>query len=207
MGNYYIRENGIWLGPMSLTEFEFRKSNTEKLLYWHPDYCPNKVLHPQLCSHTKTWVKPIEENHAQEDSGRVHHKQVILDARPLDPDEPDSDPDSERVKKGKTSRVPDQFDRSGDEKSLKYKLSIIIIGFLLVLLAGFYVNSKLSIMFYQDLIIQESVKDIEYVTQNMIMETMEIQEDIDSLNAVMGREFKAIRQEISDIRESLKKAQ
>jgi len=202
MDSYYIKEGNVWLGPLSEHEFEHRKAGSDEFVYWKPGFCPNLVLHPHLCSHTKSWVKPpiaTEDNPSEE-----LHKPVILNAKPLDPeDEMPEAPVEEDKKSTKETEVKKVLEKTSKDPGMAFKLFVIIIGFILVFIAGFYVNSKLSVMFYQDIIIQESVKDIEYYTRDMINETKEIRNDIDTLNAVMGREFKAIRKEISEVRTDL----
>ena len=201
MDGYYIREENVWLGPLSEYEFKIRKAESDEFEYWEPGFCPNHVLHPHLCSHTKTWVKPPVP---PKDKSEELHKQVILNAKPLDREDEIPEVPSTAEKHSKETEVKKTREKALREPGMAFKLFVIIIGFMLVFAAGFYVNSKLSVMFYQDIIIQESVKDIEYYTRDMINETKEIRNNIDTLNAVVGREFKAIRKEINEIRTDLK---
>ncbi len=204
MDSYYIKEGNVWLGPLSEHEFEHRKAGSDEFVYWKPGFCPNLVLHPHLCSHTKSWVKP--QIATEDKPSEELHKPVILEAKPLDRDDEMIETPAQEGNKPAKEKVNKTRKETSKDPGMAFKLFVIIIGFLLVFIAGFYVNSKLSVMFYQDIIIQESVKDIEYYTRDMINETKEIRNDIDTLNAVMGREFKAIRKEISEVRTELYKS-
>lgn len=222
MKNYYIKEGGEWFGPMSVNEFEARKRDKDQIEYWKPEFCVNRVLHPQLCDHSKTWVKPppiaekpVEPEQTLKTPEEPLKKQVILHAEPLDikeekvissEDQKKSDNIPEKTMPTKTEdniKQTEIIDKPGKASGFTFKLSIIIIGFILVFGAGFYANSKLSVMFYQDIIIQESLKNIEYYTRDMVNETKEVKTDIDSLNAVMTREVKALKKQMKEMESEL----
>jgi len=228
MDNYYIKDGKTWYGPMSEDEFEAHKTDKDQIIYWKPEFCVNRVLHPQFCDHAKTWVKPtvveekpveveklVEVEEPEQVSEELLKKQVILHAEPLETKAEKTEvPGNQK----KTEDIPDKPDQSNTEDQTKpqkvneptergngftYKLAIIIIGFVLVFGAGFYVNSKLSVMFYQDIIIQESVKNIEYYTRDMMTETKEVKTEIDSLNAAMTREIKMLKKQIKEMKSEL----
>lgn len=207
---YYIKEGDVWLGPLSGTEFEFRKVDAKEFIYWKPEFCSNHVLHPHLCKHAKKWIKPKEvvkenvEEKAIVEPLPIKTREVILGAEALETDD-NTVKSEEEI--GKQQQTKPQKDRQNQTKEagIGFKLLVIIIGFILILVAGMYVNSKLSIMFYQDIIIQESVKNIEYFSRDMINESKEMKKNIDTLNAVAGREFKAVNKEIKAIRADLNK--
>jgi hypothetical protein len=222
MDNYYINENGIWFGPMSENEFEARKRDKDKIVYWKPEFCVNRILHPQLCDHAKTWIKrtqiekkPIESGKPTQPSDEPFKNQVIFHAEPVENNEELTESKTEKTKTEEKNQQPAQptqeqmFEKEpkpvDQDKSngFTFKLAIIIIGFILVFAAGFYVNSKLSVMFYQDIIIQESVKNIEYYTRDMMNETKEVKTDIDSLNAAMAREIKALKKQMKEMEAEL----
>lgn len=206
---YYIKEGDVWLGPLSGTEFEFRKADVNEFAYWKPEFCSNHVLHPHLCKHIKKWVKPEEpvKEKAEEKSIAeplpAKPREVILGAEALEMDDK-TVKSTEEGESGKQIKPKDRKNQT-KEPGIGFKLLVIIIGFILILVAGMYVNSKLSVMFYQDIIIHESVKNIEYFSRDMINESKEMKKNIDSLNAVAGRELKAVNKEIKAIRADLNK--
>lgn len=222
MKNYYIKDGGEWIGPMSVNEFEARKRDKDQIKYWKPEFCVNRVLHPQLCDHSKTWVKPppiaekpVEPEQPLKAPEESQKEQDILLAERLNTKE-------EKVHSSEDQKKPDNvvekttptktednnkqteiIEKPEKTSGFTFKLVIIIVGFILVFGAGFYANSKLSVMFYQDIIIQESVKNIEYYTRDMMNETKEVKTDFDSLNAVMTREIKALKKQMKEMESEL----
>lgn len=222
MDNYYIKEGGNWHGPMSEKEFEAQKHDKDKIVYWKPEFCVHRILHPQLCDHSKTWLKPppaekkpVVPEKPNPIPDEPLKNQVIFHAEPIETPEESAKTTSDKLETEKKHEKPaqppqeqqieKQVTKDNPDKSsgFTYKLAIIIIGFILVFAAGFYVNSKLSVMFYQDIIIQESVKNIEYYTRDMANETKEIKTDIDSLNAAMAREIKALKKQMKEMETEL----
>jgi hypothetical protein len=212
MDKFYIKEGEMWLGPLSEIEFEFRKSGKESFEYWKTEFCSNHILHPQLCAHTKTWVKSSDEKKKTETVQAEktvdqpdQRKEVILNAEAMDrPEESEEHPKIKETDSKQTIIRDTQKETNTKEPGTWFKIMVIIIGFVLVLGAGFYVNSKLSVLFYQDIIIQESVRNIEYYSRDMIRETDEIKLEIDTLNARFNKEINIISKEIQAIKKELR---
>lgn len=222
MDKYYIKEGDTWLGPLSEIEFEFRKSGMDSFEYWKPEFCENHILHPSLCSHTKTWMKPqqhdeqktIEKKAESKAPETVQEKpaiknDVIISAKPLDPDEEElvEKPGPESEKEQQPQQQVTDTGRHPREAGILFKIIVIIIGFVLVLGAGYYVNSKLSVLFYQDVIIQESVRNMEYYTRDMVDETKAIKSEIDSLNARIDKQYRSLSKELNNIKLKLQETE
>lgn len=340
MDEYYIKENNHWTGPFVQSEFEVKIAGMEEVVFWKPEFCPNGILHPALCSHFKTMGKATEEKLEEPDISRItsakeqalgseeisadkitttEEKQEIFPVEeqeeltsglagevhrgnngkkqvsepqttspepettaeqeektetttpPIKPEEPEKEtaessspeekakeptpgkeqvtvaeketppgepekekePEKEtpREEKKETPSVETTVQKPGDteqkpaeekqveetipkteppaapaatpvvpvtkeneKQSYLLKLAVIVIGFLLVILAGFYVNSRLSVVKYQDAIIRNYIDDINSRTGEIVKEQRVLQQKMDSLKVLLGKELKAIKE-------------
>jgi len=113
MEEFYIRNNNRWDGPFSEEEFNAGISGMEKVIYWKPEFCPNGIFHPALCSHYKV-------------------KEVIPDASPNTAEqekkpEPTTEiPDPEKEKPGPISEIQEPVSETPENKTESSPPEIII---------------------------------------------------------------------------------
>lgn len=196
MDKFYIKEGDAWLGPLSEIEFEFRKAGKDSFEYWKPEFCKNQILHPSLCSHTKTWIKSRQEEEHKFIFESSQHEEAksdksinfIYSDKSLETNEENADETKSDREAG--MRKKPQYEKAA-VNSFKpgnlFKIIVIIIGFALVIISAYYVNSKLNLLFYQDTFIQESVRKMEYKTNDIMKETKVIKDMIDSVNLRMEK--------------------
>ncbi len=302
MDKYYIKENKGWSGPFMESEFEVKITGMEDVIFWKAEFCPNHILHPALCSHSKTMTKreekmpeetgiqtvaPIQESAKVPEESSAIKKTTTAPKQEAVPEEKSDEVPTEPardVRTGENSRksalepepeitvkdtvsaeepedkiekpVPEketkpkqkEKDNQTEEKSVKkeestketaqmsskpalgttrekpvqatplevqssadlpekpgtprtgkeerqgylLKLTVIIIGFLLVLLAGYYVNSRLSVVKYQDTIIRNYIEEMDDRTKEIVKEQQVLQKKMDSLKLLISKELKAL---------------
>jgi len=208
MDKFYIKEGNVWLGPLSEIEFEFRKSELDSFEYWKPEFCSNHILHPGLCSHTKTWIRSQQKNKQdkvfestqQEKEKLVRKGNNEYSAKPHKSEEESVEKTMQLSEsKPETKQQFEQEEDRSHEVSTLFKVIVIILGFVMVIIAAFYVNSKFKELSNQDLMIRESFRYIEYNTRDMHDETKKIKDGIDSLNLKIEKQYKSLNKELSDI--------
>ena len=113
------------------------------------------------------------------------------------PAEPESKAVEEKPVKEKTSKTRPPVEpvaKETDKQGYLLKMAVIVIGFLLVILAGFYVNSRLSVVKYQDTIIRNYIEEIDNRTNEIVKEQQVLQKKMDSLKLLLGKELKALKE-------------
>ncbi len=112
-------------------------------------------------------------------------------SKPEEPDRPPSPPAHETVletPQEKPTEIPASQNASANDKPGNYtKLAVIMIGFLLVILAGFYVNSRLSVMKYQDKIIRNYIEDVDVKTKLIAERQKILEQKVDSLDLWLSK--------------------
>ncbi|NOX86787.1 MAG: hypothetical protein GXO86_12630 [Chlorobi bacterium] len=307
MDKFYLKENNGWSGPFVESEFEVKIAGMDDVTYWKPEFCPNHILHPALCSHFKTMAKgeektteepevqevaslqeqtkeppesPVMKKTAMQEKPETLPKEEVKEApaepaldipsgengkktalkpepeitvddsvSPSKPEKKEEEPAPEKetkpepehklkkkdnqtaeksVKKEESTKEPTQMSsksgpeptqekpvkakpsevkpkaglpetpatpRTGgdDQQGYLLKLAVIVIGFLLVIMAGFYVNSRLSVVKYQDTIIRNYIEQMDDRTKDIFKEQQALQKKMDSLKLLLGRELKALK--------------